>query len=360
MKPKHSTTALKRLALEGALSACEARAFAAFRAGTLDAATHNDYVDAFVLQLGAPVQHSAILALLATVERAFRAGKIAYKPPDAPLLTAVLEVARWVSARLEGGLAHAAVLERARRADAGGRRLAPPQAQDAAHRAMAALELRQLAVSRADTLRYVARTRLLADFVTHRALTGDAEAAARMARGEAGLLQLLERGTQDRKELETLVCAALRERGRLLVFTSAELLLDTELVALFGEADRAEGARRADAYLVVEEGAITYDAFLATDDMSAFFKGAARLGLVVGVSIKSDLGLRARRATSGELHLDRCPIVLFALPRVNERAGAMSDVMVYANVRPRFAVTPTGKICYVGGTGRLTTLGQVR
>ena len=45
---------------------------------------------AFTIQLGALVQHSAVLALLATIERAFRADKIAYKPPDAPLLTAVL------------------------------------------------------------------------------------------------------------------------------------------------------------------------------------------------------------------------------------------------------------------------------
>ena len=33
-------------------------------------------------------------------------------------------------------------------------------------------------------------------------------------------------------------------------------------------------------------------------------------------TVKSDLGLRNRRSTSGELHLDRCPLVLWALPRV--------------------------------------------
>ena len=35
-----------------------------------------------------------------------------------------------------------------------------------------------------------------------------------------------------------------------------------------------------------------------------------------------------KRSTSGALHLDRCPLVLFALPRVNERARAMCDVAV--------------------------------
>ena len=95
-------------------SACEARAFAAYHAATLDVHNHT-----FVLQLGAPSQHGAILALLAGVERDFRAGKIAYKPPDAALLTSVLDVGRWVTRRLECGLAHAALLDRARRGDAG-------------------------------------------------------------------------------------------------------------------------------------------------------------------------------------------------------------------------------------------------
>ena len=119
MKSKHSATELKRLALDGALAACEARAFAAYHAATLDVHNHTEYVEAFVLQLGAPSQHGAILALLAGVERDFRAGKIAYKPPDAALLTSVLDVGRWVTRRLECGLAHAALLDRARRGDAG-------------------------------------------------------------------------------------------------------------------------------------------------------------------------------------------------------------------------------------------------
>ena len=78
MKPKHSAAALKRLALDGALAGCEARAFAAYHAATLDAANHADFVEAFVLQLGRPEQHAAVLALLAGVERGFRGGKIAY------------------------------------------------------------------------------------------------------------------------------------------------------------------------------------------------------------------------------------------------------------------------------------------
>ena len=109
MKHKHSAATLRALALDGTIAACEARAFAAFHAGTLDAATHVDYVEAFVLQLGAPAQHPATLGLLGHIERSFRAGKIAYKPPGAPLLTSVLDVARWVDARLDGGLAHAEV-----------------------------------------------------------------------------------------------------------------------------------------------------------------------------------------------------------------------------------------------------------
>ena len=105
MKPKHSAATLKRLALDGALAGCEARAFAAYHAATLDAANHADYVDAFVLQLGDRAQHAAVLGLLATVERGFQHGKIAYKPPGRAQLASVLDVARWVDAEL--GLAHA-------------------------------------------------------------------------------------------------------------------------------------------------------------------------------------------------------------------------------------------------------------
>ena len=75
------------------------------------------------------------------------------------------------------------------------------------------------------------------------------------------------------------------------------------------------------------------------------------------MSIKSDLGLRNRRTTSGELHLDRCPIVLFAMPRINAHTGAMSDIVVYAG-----APTGAGRICYVGGAphNKLTSIAEVR
>ena len=103
MHAKHAASELRAMALRGAVAACEMRAFAARHAATLDAANHADFVEAFVLQLGRPEQHAAVLALLAGVER----GKIAYKPP-------VLEVARWVDARV-GGLAHAELIGRAAR-----------------------------------------------------------------------------------------------------------------------------------------------------------------------------------------------------------------------------------------------------
>ena len=63
-----------------------------------------------MLQLGAPAQHARILALLGACDRAFRAGKIAYKPSGAALFTSVLDVVRWVGAQLDGGLSHARVL----------------------------------------------------------------------------------------------------------------------------------------------------------------------------------------------------------------------------------------------------------
>ena len=136
---------------------------------------------------------------------------------------------------------------------------------------------------------------------------------------------------------------------------------------MLGEGDRCEGTRRADAYLIAEAGAITFDAYAlaATAGRAAtFFKQACALGLVVGASIKSDLGFRNRRASSGELHLDRCPIVLFALPRLNERAGVVSDVVVCANVCPRFSVS-AGAIRYVGAAsdcaaGSIRTVDEAR
>ena len=67
---------------------------------------------------------------------------------------------------------------------------------------------------RAATLDLIARhTRLIADYIARKAIVGDAAAVVRMANGEPPLFSLLDRGTQDRKELEALVCAALRERG---------------------------------------------------------------------------------------------------------------------------------------------------
>lgn len=97
------------MAITGDVKGCEMRAFASRHAGTLDALNHIDYVEAFVLQLGVPAQHSSILASLATCTREFRGHKIAYKPPGTQQLTSVLDVARWVSTQLDGGLAHAHV-----------------------------------------------------------------------------------------------------------------------------------------------------------------------------------------------------------------------------------------------------------
>ena len=48
MKPKFSAAALKAMALEGRLSACEMRAFAARHAATLDADNHAAFVEAFL------------------------------------------------------------------------------------------------------------------------------------------------------------------------------------------------------------------------------------------------------------------------------------------------------------------------
>ena len=81
----------------------------------------------------------------------------------------------------------------------------------AAAAVMRDLERCQLHLPRAAVLELVSmRTRLLADFAAHRALTGDHEVARAARAGDVGLLQLLDRGTQDRKDLETLLCAALR------------------------------------------------------------------------------------------------------------------------------------------------------
>ena len=106
MKRKHSASALKEMSLSGSLVGCEMRSFAANHSSVLDASNHMDYVEAFVLQIGEREQHQKILSLLASVDRAFSNGKIAYKPPGERLLTSVLGVGRWVSQRIYGGLAH--------------------------------------------------------------------------------------------------------------------------------------------------------------------------------------------------------------------------------------------------------------
>ena len=84
--------------------------------------------------------------------------------------------------------------------------------------------------------------------------------------------------------------------------------------------------------------------------------------------MKSDFGLSNKRVSSGELHLDHCPVTFFALPRVN--GASLSDVVVCANIRPRFSVTGAGKVRYVGqqpakggcdaGRHTLTTIGELR
>ena len=108
MKPKFPASALRAMALEGRFAACEMRAFAAHHEATLDATNHVEFVEAFLVQLGTAAQHARILELLAACGREFHGGqgKISYKPPHAARLTSVLDVGRWVSAQLEGGLAH--------------------------------------------------------------------------------------------------------------------------------------------------------------------------------------------------------------------------------------------------------------
>jgi hypothetical protein len=214
MKRKYSAFELKGMALSGQVpgAPCEVRAFSASHETTVGSLNHADFVEAFVLQLGAGEQHGRILELLAACGRGFAGHKIAYRPPDGPKLTSILSVARWVSSELEGGLACAHVLEREQRVDAGSTRIeaqlpgAFPQLP-----AMRMLEGCRVFVPRAKTLELIrTHTRLLSDFVTRRTLTGDVEIAQAAEAGKLGLLQLFDRGTQDRKELEVLLCAALR------------------------------------------------------------------------------------------------------------------------------------------------------
>lgn len=143
-----------------------------------------------------------------------------------------------------------------------------------------------------------------------------------------------------------------RNMARVLAFTSSEVLIDNELISLLGEKDRSDGTYRVDIYLVQQIGQITMDMY---DSIShshaskvAFFKAAIAQGLFCGASVKSDFGFGYRRASSGELHLERCPITFFAMPRINELAGSLSDVLVLVNISPRFTITGAGKIQYTG------------
>lgn len=369
MHCKYPAFALREMAIEGSIACCEIRSFAAHHSCTLNASNHEDFVDAFLLQLSSPAQHETIISLLSSCERDFRGGKIAYRPPGSTLITSVLDVGRWVSSQLEGGLTNAHVLDRAERVDVGETRAKTPlrPVSASAQKVIALLEGRQVVIPRSETLDLIAtRTSLLSDLAMQRSLTGDNAAAVAVRKGEICLFQLFDRGTKDRKELELLICSALRDRAHILAFTSNEFLLDQELVSLLGEGDRLVGGRRADAYIVAEEGNISFDSYLlssSTGKQACFFKTAHRLGLVVGVSIKSDFGFQNKRSTSGELHIDRCPIVLFAIPRFNNRAGSMSDVVVCANALPRFSVSEGGSILYVGpamNKSSLYSLNEVR
>ena len=109
MKCKHSAATLKQMSLSGVLIRCEMRSFAAYHSSLLDASNHIDFVEAFLLQLGAVWQHPSILSLLSTCNRNFLNGKIAYKPPMEKQITSILEVGRWVNKQIYGGLAHSDV-----------------------------------------------------------------------------------------------------------------------------------------------------------------------------------------------------------------------------------------------------------
>ena len=143
-----------------------------------------------------------------------------------------------------------------------------------------------------------------------------------------------------------------REQGRIAAFTSSEVLLDEELARLAGEADRKEGSRRADVYLIdsnTEFSLNAYESLVGPLARKTFFKHAFGHGVVVGASVKSDLGLRDKRTSSGELHLDYCPVTFFAIPRINEYAGTLSDIAVCAATH--FPVS-AGRICYLGSGKR--------
>mmetsp|Transcript_27858 Transcript_27858/g.47645 ORF Transcript_27858/g.47645 Transcript_27858/m.47645 type:complete len:439 (+) Transcript_27858:66-1382(+) len=357
---KHSLDELEIHVLNGDIYGKESKGFSSCcnDDARLSETNHIQYVKIFVLQLGSKEQHGEILELLEDFqERDFRNGKIAYRRAEnTPHTNSITQVARLVNEQI-GGLHHIDVLHRVQHKGAGATQSAPPcgpsptaQAALVAQQAMLVLEGKQLLhLPRNNTLELIkTRTRLLDDYVRDKKLVGDFQAADSMGRGEAALLPLFDR-PQGRTDLGTLVVAALRDVGHLLAFTAAEFLLDREL-----EVKLDEG--RADAYLIVEDGeTITHSAYKSVESYIesriAFFKLAVMDGRVLGICIKSDFGLRNQRSTSGEpLHADHCPIVLWALPRVNTAGNAMSDVMVYANVHQngRIQVTGEGQICVVG------------
>lgn len=107
-------------------------------------------------------------------------------------------------------------LERAVRIDLGGHKLkANTQtgklSSNLAQHLMSSMESIQLFVPRHQTHKLmVTHTHLLTDFVAHRTLMGDLEIAHAASEGRMGLLQLFDRGTNDRKQLEILICATMR------------------------------------------------------------------------------------------------------------------------------------------------------
>jgi hypothetical protein len=54
------------------------RAFSAYHSATLNASNHIDFVEAYLLQLGAGEQHEPTLSLLAACTRSFLHSKITY------------------------------------------------------------------------------------------------------------------------------------------------------------------------------------------------------------------------------------------------------------------------------------------
>lgn len=82
---------------------------------------------------------------------------------------------------------------------------------NAAEHVLSALERTWLLVGHPHTFALIAsQTRLRADFVVLRTFNGDVDIALAASEGTLGLLQLFDIGTNDRKELEVLLCVVLR------------------------------------------------------------------------------------------------------------------------------------------------------